>query len=243
MTSSSAVECGDLFREWLIGSFPILPVHFSSSSIAVETLKRISRTIPSVHVFERDISLKLSQVCLKVEHSPSVIEALIAFTNTAPCPVQEQEQDDSQYDDLLVKVKVKQSQRQRKGAKSKSVVIFDTKLARACQLLGLSVPTTVERARDDLYILFKDLCDALKVNPVIYYCLYSFAEHFMQFYLNLLCDPAVQASIRKTFSPAPVPVAEEVHEAEETQNMQQEAVAVVPSNEPITLPHAQRMNA
>jgi len=38
-------------------------------------------------------------------------------------------------------------------------------------------------------------------------------------------------------------VAEGVHEAEETQNMQQEAVAVVPSNEPITLPHAQRMNA
>ncbi|KAJ3514932.1 hypothetical protein NLJ89_g2078 [Agrocybe chaxingu] len=83
--------------------------------------------------------------------------------------------------DDIVLVKIKQTQRQRKGAKARMTTSFDPKLKKAFEIFGLPFPDSKEDASDHFTKIFAGQMEIL------------------EFYLQVLKEPTLEAAIRQTF--------------------------------------------
>ena len=159
LTFCPASECGDSFARWLKDDFPVLPDYFSSSSTPIEVLDKISLSIPLLYAFEREMHMELSKHRAEVEYSLLVIEAFLRFIT----PSGSSGPSNSVEEDLPFKAK--QSQRSRKNARNRGsvVVVFDTKVSKACHFLHIAIPKTGDDARYALHGLVQNLSKLLEV--------------------------------------------------------------------------------
>lgn len=142
-----------------MGDLPVVPDYFSPSSTPMEVLDKISLSIPLLYAFDREMHMELSKHRAEVEYSLPVIEAFLRFMTSSGSsgPSNSVEED--------LPFKAKQSQRSRKNARNRGsvVIIFDTKISKACEFLHITIPKTGDDARYTLHGLVQNLSKLLEV--------------------------------------------------------------------------------
>ncbi|KDR84732.1 hypothetical protein GALMADRAFT_260438 [Galerina marginata CBS 339.88] len=169
-------EVGGSIGKWLHANFPSNPETFYAS-LHASIIDKLSISLHFTYPFERETTMQLNTYRAEVDAAPQVLQALVQTRGRSSLP-----EPDVQDGDGIV-VKVKQTQRQRKAARTAPKTAFDLKTTKALQVFEIDVADPDLDANFELSFVLDAQAEVLK------------------FYINLLQDPIIESSIRRSYNP------------------------------------------
>ena len=165
LTYLLATECGQLFANWLLTHFPLLPKDFYSSSTAL-ILAKLSSYLLFECSFDRDLLDKLRICHLRVENAPHLLKTLseAVFPNVSESHAVKDEIDILELEYPTI---VRKSQRQRKGTKGPAKS-FNPQAEKALAVFKFGVPFDSQEAESQITAILKDQRDVMKVFNLFY---------------------------------------------------------------------------